>query len=55
VLSGQAARYFVGLCPVGDQLALLLNLHRLLSDEDRVAIDHVLGQSAATDEEAQSE
>lgn len=39
VLSGDAARYFVGLCPVGDRLALLLNLQRLLSEEDRVTID----------------
>lgn len=44
VLAGEAARYFVGLCPVGDRLALLLNLHRLLSEEDRVAID-ALSQS----------
>jgi len=39
VLAGDAARYFVGLCPVGDRLALLLNLHRLLSEADRVALD----------------
>lgn len=44
VLSGDAARYFVGLCPVGERLALLLNLQRLLSEEDRVTID---GLSAA--------
>ncbi len=41
VLAGDAARYFVGLCPVGDRLALLLNLQRLLSEEDRVAIDRL--------------
>lgn len=41
VLAGDAARYFVGLCPLGDRLALLLNLHRLLSEEDRVAIDRI--------------
>lgn len=45
VLSGDAARYFVGLCPVGDQLALLLNLQRLLSEEDRVTIDSLSGGS----------
>ena len=39
VFAGEAADYFVGLAPVGKELALLLNLHRLLSDEDRIAID----------------
>jgi purine-binding chemotaxis protein CheW len=53
VLSGDAARYFVGLCPVGDRLALLLNLHRLISEEDRVAIDGLssTGARAAAEED----
>jgi purine-binding chemotaxis protein CheW len=52
VLAGDAARYFVGLCPVGDRLALLLNLHRLLSESDRVAIDAITAMARpATAEE----
>lgn len=47
VLAGDASRYFVGLCPVEDRLALLLNLHRLLSSEDRVAIDAIAQPAAA--------
>jgi purine-binding chemotaxis protein CheW len=39
VLSGRAGELFVGVCPIGDRLGMLLNLHRLLSSEDRVAID----------------
>lgn len=56
VLSGDAARYFVGLCPVGERLALLLNLHRLISEEDVVAIDRLSRSSApATSAGASSE
>lgn len=53
VLAGEAARYFVGLCPVGKRLALLLNLHRLLSEEDRVAIDRITVGAAARREDAE--
>jgi purine-binding chemotaxis protein CheW len=53
VLAGEAARYFVGLCPVGERLALLLNLHRLLSEEDRVAIDQLSRAAPAPLEEAE--
>jgi len=33
--------FFVGVCPHGDYLAILLNLHRILSNEDKVAIDRL--------------
>lgn len=50
VLAGDAARYFVGLCPVAGRLALLLNLRRLLSAEDRIAIDRLSGPTPTAPE-----
>jgi purine-binding chemotaxis protein CheW len=55
VLAGDAARYFVGLCPVGDRLALLLNLHRLLSEADRVAIDAITSIAHPSGHEGETE
>jgi purine-binding chemotaxis protein CheW len=42
VLSGEAAEVFLGVCPVGDRLALLLNLRRVLTRDDRIAMDAIL-------------
>lgn len=40
MLSGPAGALFVGVCPANNGgLAMLLNLHELLTEEDRVAID----------------
>jgi purine-binding chemotaxis protein CheW len=44
VLAGEAAEVFIGVVPVGDRLALLLNLRRLLTTADRLALDALLGR-----------
>ena len=47
LLQGEAAEVFIGIAPVGDRLALMLNLRRLLSRHDRLALDEMLGRSRA--------
>ncbi len=42
VLIGDAADVFHGVCPVGDRLALLLNLRRIIERHDRLVLDHLL-------------
>ena len=42
VLAGEAAEVFLGVCPVGERLALLLNLRRVLTQHDRLALDEIL-------------
>ena len=44
VLAGEAAEVFIGVVPVGERLALLLNLRRLLTTADRLALDELLGR-----------
>jgi purine-binding chemotaxis protein CheW len=45
MMTGEASRFFVGVAHVGDDLVLLLNLLRVLSSEERIAIDEVLGMT----------
>ena len=49
VLAGDAALYFVGVCPVGDRLALLVNIRRLLEGTERVDLS---GLAVASGERA---
>ncbi len=42
VLAGEAAEVFHGVCNVGDRLALLLNLRRVILRHDRLALDELL-------------
>jgi purine-binding chemotaxis protein CheW len=42
VLVGEAAEVFHGVCSVGDKLALLLNLRRVILRHDRLALDELL-------------
>ncbi len=42
VLAGEAAEVFLGVCTAGDRLALLLNLRRVLTQYDRIALDEIL-------------
>ncbi len=42
VLAGEAAEVFHGVCNVGDQLALLLNLRRVILRHDKLALDQLL-------------
>jgi purine-binding chemotaxis protein CheW len=42
VLVGEAAEVFHGVCSVGDRLALLLNLRRVILRHDRLALDELL-------------
>lgn len=49
VLVGEAADVFVGVASVGDRLALLLNLRRVIQRHDRIAIADILqGESLHT-------
>lgn len=45
VFRGAAAEYFAGICHHHGRLLVLLNLKRLLSSEDRIAIDAVREQA----------
>ncbi len=52
LLAGEAAEVFIGIAPIssptgGDRLALLLNLRKLLSRHDRLALDEIIGRRAA--------
>jgi len=44
VLAGEAAQVFIGVVPVGERLALLLNLRRLLTSADKLVLDELLGR-----------
>jgi purine-binding chemotaxis protein CheW len=46
VLIGDAADAFHGVCAVGDRLALLLNLRRIIERHDRLLLDDLLPPSA---------
>ena len=50
IFKGRAAGRFSGICRYENRLLLLLNLKRLLSTEDRIAIDTVHEQIGALDE-----
>lgn len=52
VFSNGVADYIAGVCQVGRRLLVLLNLKRLLSTDDMVAIDSVAELLAATDDGA---
>jgi len=43
VLIGDAAEVFHGVCAVGDRLALLLNLRRIIERHDRLFLDGLFG------------
>ncbi|MDP2344516.1 MAG: chemotaxis protein CheW [Deltaproteobacteria bacterium] len=42
VLIGEAAEVFFGVVPAGDRLALLLNLRRIITRHDRLALNEIL-------------
>ena len=42
VLAGEAAEIFHGVCALGERLALLLNLRRVIGRNDQLAIDRIL-------------
>jgi purine-binding chemotaxis protein CheW len=42
VLAGEAAEVFLGVCPVGDRLALLLNLRRILQGAHSIPVADLL-------------
>ncbi len=45
VLIGPAAEVFHGVCPVGERLALLLNLRRVIQQHDQLFLDEILPPS----------
>ncbi|MBM4281164.1 MAG: chemotaxis protein CheW [Deltaproteobacteria bacterium] len=45
VLIGPAAEVFHGVCPVGERLALLLNLRRVIQQHDQLFLDELLPPS----------
>ncbi len=47
VLVGEAAEVFFGVVPAGERLALLLNLRRVITRHDRLALNELLGPSSA--------
>jgi purine-binding chemotaxis protein CheW len=55
VLIGEAAEVFFGVVPAGDRLALLLNLRRIITRHDRLALNEILPPHHAADTRSRPE